>query len=423
MISKSNEEKIITKIQQHPCFNVKAHRNFARIHLPVAPACNVQCNYCNRKYDCVNESRPGVSSNVLSPEAALERVIMVKGKIPNLSVVGIAGPGDPLANPEQTFKTFSLIKARFPEMELCLSTNGLMLPNYIEEVHASGIEFVTITLNAVDPEIGEKIYNWVRIDGKIYTGREAATILLVRQLEALRLLREKNIICKVNTVVIPGVNDAHIPAVVEKANSLGAFISNIIPLIPVEGTKFADKPQLDITKLQQIRDLCPPDMKQMKHCKQCRADAVGLLGEDRSQEFFTPCHKNECQKADHKVRVAVTSSNGRAVDLHFGHAQVFHIYETDGELFDLVDVRNIEQYCKEPVECGDDEQRLTSVMEALKDCKYILVSRIGLHPAKKLGEKGIEALMVVGTVAELVPKAARGEVTAIKWDQEISGIA
>jgi nitrogen fixation protein NifB len=204
---------------------------------------------------------------------------------------------------------------------------------------------------------------------------------------------------------------------------LGAFISNIIPLIPVEGTKFADKPKLDIAKLQQIRDLCPPDMKQMKHCRQCRADAVGLLGEDRSQELFTPYHKNECKKTNPKVRIAVTSSNGRAVDLHFGHAGVFHIYETDGEIFDLVDVRNIEQYCKEPVECGDDEQRLASVIEALKDCKYILVSRIGLHPARKLAEKGIEALMVVGTVAELVPKAARGEVSAIKWDQETSGIA
>ena len=308
-------------------------------------------------------------------------------------------------------------------MELCLSTNGLMLPNYIEEVHGGGIEFVTITLNAVDPEIGEKIYKWVQIDGKIYTGREAATILLVRQLEALRLLREKNIICKVNTVVIPGVNDDHIPAVVEKANSLGAYISNIIPLIPVAGTTFADKPQMDIAKLQQIRDLCPSDMKQMKHCKQCRADAVGLLGEDRSQEFFTPCHKNECPKVNHKVRVAVTSSNGRVVDLHFGHAQVFHIYETDGELIELVDVRNIEQYCKEPIECGDDEQRLASVIEALKDCKYIMVSRIGLYPAKKLTENGIEALMVVGTAADLVPKAARGEVPAINWDEGACGIA
>jgi len=28
-------------------------------------------------------------------------------------------------------------------------------------------------------------------------------------------------------------------------------------------------------------------MQMMRHCRQCRADAVGLLGEDRSAEFTT----------------------------------------------------------------------------------------------------------------------------------------
>ena len=27
--------------------------------------CNIQCNYCDRKFDCTNESRPGVTSGVL----------------------------------------------------------------------------------------------------------------------------------------------------------------------------------------------------------------------------------------------------------------------------------------------------------------------------------------------------------------------
>ena len=41
------------------------------MHVAVAPACNIQCNYCNRKYDCANESRPGVVSERLTPEAAV----------------------------------------------------------------------------------------------------------------------------------------------------------------------------------------------------------------------------------------------------------------------------------------------------------------------------------------------------------------
>ena len=50
------------KIKDHPCYSEEAHHYFARMHVAVAPACNIQCNYCNRKYDCANESRPGVVS-------------------------------------------------------------------------------------------------------------------------------------------------------------------------------------------------------------------------------------------------------------------------------------------------------------------------------------------------------------------------
>ena len=58
-------------IKVHPCFSEEAHHRFGRAHLPVAPACNLQCRYCVRKFDCANESRPGVTSRVLSPEQAL----------------------------------------------------------------------------------------------------------------------------------------------------------------------------------------------------------------------------------------------------------------------------------------------------------------------------------------------------------------
>ena len=40
-----------TKIDfsNHPCFSKDAHKKYGRIHLPVAPRCNMQCNFCNRK--------------------------------------------------------------------------------------------------------------------------------------------------------------------------------------------------------------------------------------------------------------------------------------------------------------------------------------------------------------------------------------
>ena len=68
------------KINNHPCYSEGAHQHYARIHVAVAPACNIQCNYCNRKYDCSNESRPGVTSSKLSPEEAVEKTITTTGR-------------------------------------------------------------------------------------------------------------------------------------------------------------------------------------------------------------------------------------------------------------------------------------------------------------------------------------------------------
>lgn len=86
----------------------EAHHHYARIHVAVARACNIQCNYCNRKYDCANESRPGVGSEKLTPEQAARKLLAVATRIPQLTVLGIAGPGDALANPRTTSRATDL---------------------------------------------------------------------------------------------------------------------------------------------------------------------------------------------------------------------------------------------------------------------------------------------------------------------------
>ncbi len=56
------------KKTDHPCFGGD-HSNTGRIHLPVAPGCNIKCGFCERRFDCANETRPGVTSKVLTPGA------------------------------------------------------------------------------------------------------------------------------------------------------------------------------------------------------------------------------------------------------------------------------------------------------------------------------------------------------------------
>ena len=106
---------------RHPCFNREAHGRFGRIHLPVAARCNIVCGFCDRRYACVNESRPGVTAVLLSPEEACELTVRAAARLPGLSVAGIAGPGDPLANLEETFETLRLIRRTLPQLLLCFA--------------------------------------------------------------------------------------------------------------------------------------------------------------------------------------------------------------------------------------------------------------------------------------------------------------
>ncbi|MBN2235897.1 MAG: radical SAM protein, partial [Opitutales bacterium] len=240
-------------VDNHPCFNPKMCHKVGRMHLPVAPRCNVMCNFCNRKYDCVNESRPGVTSSILSPQQALTYVEKVFDRSNNITVVGIAGPGDPFANPDETMETLRLVRAQYPEVILCLSTNGLGIAPHIAELARLKVTHVTVTITAVDPEIAAKVYAWVRWEKKVYRGLDAGALMIRKQLEAVRLIKEAGMIAKINTILMPGINDGHISEVARTVAGLGADVMNIIPMIPVEGAAFASLPEPDRASVTRSR--------------------------------------------------------------------------------------------------------------------------------------------------------------------------
>lgn len=267
------------RIQGHPCFGGNHHKN-GRMHLAVAPRCNIKCGYCTRKHDCANESRPGVTSRLLTPDEAIVKVreVMASPVVgPIIKVIGIAGPGDPLAN-EQTFATFRLVKEEFPHLMLCMSTNGLLLPESIDRLYELGLHSLTVTVNAVDPAVGAQIYRHINYHGMQYTGMEGARILIANQLEGLRRAGELGLTIKVNTVLVPGINDSQIPLIAERVKALGAFVMNIMPLIPQAELAHVAPPSEEY--LGQLRKANEGIIGQFSHCKQCRADAIGLIGKD-----------------------------------------------------------------------------------------------------------------------------------------------
>ncbi len=153
------------------------------------------------------------------------------------------------------------------------------MARYVDDLAALDVSHVTLTVNAVDPEIGAKIYAWVRDSKHVYRGRAGAELLWGRQAEAIRGLKRHGVTVKINTIIIPGVNDEHVPEVARRVAELGADIANCVPLYPVEGTEFGSLEPPSHDRVAAIRAEVRRHLPIMEHCTRCRADAVGLLGE------------------------------------------------------------------------------------------------------------------------------------------------
>ena len=429
-------EHIRAKVHNHPCYSEEAHHHYARMHVAVAPACNIQCHYCNRKYNCANESRPGVVSELLTPAQAVKQVLAVAATIPQMAVLGIAGPGDPLANPERTLATFRALAEQAPDIKLCVSTNGLALPDLVEDLCALNIDHVTLTINCVDPDVGAHIYPWIFWKNRRIKGRKAAEILIERQQRGLEMLVARGVLVKVNSVLIPGVNDEHLKEVSRLVKAKGAFLHNVMPLIaePEHGTFYGLMGQRGPThdELQQLQDACSGDMAMMRHCRQCRADAVGMLGEDRGAEFsldkietleidypqamarrrqvhaaieaqraaaaqppgkgeilISPTAIKRVRRETRPVLMAVATSGGGLINQHFGQAREFLIYEASAREVRFIGVRKVGAYCIGPEDCGELDWVLEDTLRALSGCEAVLCSRIGFEPWGQLEAAGI----------------------------------
>jgi nitrogen fixation protein NifB len=397
----------------HPCFDDAARHRYARLHLPVAPACNVQCNFCNRKYDCANESRPGVTSVLLDPQQAADYVDAALRHQPRLSVVGIAGPGDPFAEPKVTLDTLHLVRLRHPELLLCVASNGLAIAEHAPELAKLGVGHVTVTVNAVDPLIGARIYSWVRHEGRVLKGTDGAAALWERQQEGIRALKSVGLTVKVNTVIVRGVNDRHVPEIARTVRALGADLMNPIPLYPADGAVFTAEQAPDARELLRVKVEAGEHIPLMTHCARCRADAAGLLGKDDpvlAQILAQSASRVPAELVEIPVpaapplplprsRVAVASSDGLSVNEGLGKASRFLIFDLDGTGARLAGERPAPP---------KGEGRWTAIGELLSDCSALLVSEAGLRPAGLLAESGIKIEVVRGNLDELAHAALQG---------------
>ncbi|MCR5032932.1 MAG: radical SAM protein [Lachnospiraceae bacterium] len=269
--------------EKHPCFAQGAKSNNGRIHLPVSPGCNIACHFCKRDFN-ETENRPGVASGIITPEEAIGVIKRAVEAMPQIHVVGVAGPGDTLATP-YALETFRKVKEVYPDLIKCMSTNGLMLYEKADEVIEAGIDSLTVTVNAVDPRIQAKINEFIIWHGKKYEGEEAAEILIENQLKGIEKVAKGGVTVKVNTVLIPEINRDHVKTVAKTVAEKGATMYNIIPLIPQHHLAHCTEP--DCNLLYEVRAEAEQYIKVFRHCQRCRADAIGIPGgKDISKQIY-----------------------------------------------------------------------------------------------------------------------------------------
>lgn len=268
--------------ESHPCFNEQAHSRVGRIHLPVAPKCNIQCKFCDIQVgEFYHSSRPGLAERIIQPKESIQYIREAVAKNPVIKVLGIAGPGEPLYN-ESTFETLELVRTEFPNLKLCVCTNGLLLPEKIDQLKELSVTNLTITINAIDPLIGEKINDICVYHGQKIQGRVAAKLLIDHQLAGLERAVALGMHVKVNSILIPDINMLHMPEIAAEIKRRGAHLLNIMPLIPLGGFRKLDPPTCD--DLKKTRELCEDFIPIFRLCVQCRADACGIPGLDELRQ-------------------------------------------------------------------------------------------------------------------------------------------
>lgn len=101
-------------------------------------------------------------------------------------------------------------------------------------------------------------------------------------------------------------------------------------------------------------------------------------------------------------KVAIASSDGIVINQHFGRADTFYIYEVLGmKQCKFIEKREVTSVCNGG---NHDNKDLRACISRLKDCKYVLASRIGMGAVNMLEQSGITPMELPGIMEESLDK-------------------
>lgn len=349
-----------------------AGRQAGRLLLPVAPRANSRIRFA-----AAEKPEPA-----LQPAEALAVVGRLLDQGAQIELVMIAGPGDPLATPLFTNETLRLVRERYPDLPLGITTLGINGEECARELAANGVRSVTLLVDAVDAEVVKSLYAWIRPGTKTVPLARAAELLLSEQAAAITAFRQAGCAVTVSTTVYPGCNDGHIEEIAQRAAALGAEAMMLNPFEP-EAEESDTPVRPDPALMEKLRRLAAQHIAVDDGIEQTAPDLVNTIyqGDGGALAMALP------KPSSDRPNVAVMSSNGMDVDLHLGHAIKALIYgpRPDG-LACLLETR----WLPEP---GGGSARWEELAGILKDCFALLAAGAGNSPRNILSRHGISVLI------------------------------
>ncbi|MCW5204139.1 MAG: radical SAM protein [Candidatus Electrothrix communis] len=345
--------------------------------LPAAPQANNK-----KRFGEIDKPDPA-----LLPDEAIAWIgDLVKGG-KKIHGVNISGPGDALADQNTLFFLLDLLKEKYPDCPVKLTTIGLNAASLAADLASKGITQVNLQVEAASTDIVKKIYAWIRPDKRTVPLPEAIEFLFQEQGKAIVALKDSGISVNIQTTIYPGINDEHIAPLAEKAVSWGASSIALLPFQPVSE--------------EETLEACDADL--LENAKKAAAAHLEVI--DDKDVYLPPPSGGDFQNATtllpkpskERPNVGVVSASGMDVDLHLGQADRVLIYgpREDG-LACLLESRTAP-------EAGSGDSRWQALADkCLFDCFALLATNAGQNPQKVLGDMGIKVLLteenIEGTV-------------------------